>query len=76
MTVNKSEWQYLRKRMQERGLAVQDVADYLDISPYTVYSWLDGGTSPTTARFIKLAELLGCRLERLIYSCTRLMEES
>lgn len=57
----------LKKYIQEAGLSVKDVQEYLQLScPQPIYRWLSGKILPSVDHLLTLSELLGLHMEELL----------
>ena len=62
---------YLRRIMDERGLSVKDVQQYLGIgSVQSVYHWLNGLSMPTIDNLYALRELFQMPVDGMCYAET------
>ena len=50
----------------QRGLSGQELADLMNVSRQTVYRWEQGDRMPDVLTFLKLARVLGVRMEDLL----------
>ncbi len=58
---------HLRKIMDERGIAVRDVQEYLGLgSVQSVYHWLNGLSMPTIDNLYALSELFGLPIDEMV----------
>ncbi len=66
--------QKIKKLMQENGLTVKDIQNYLHLStPQAVYHWFDGKCMPTLDNLYALSGLFNISLDAMIVG-TREME--
>ena len=57
----------LRKIMDEKGLTVKDVQEYLELeSVQSIYHWLNGISMPTIDNLYALSELLKMPIDEMI----------
>ena len=57
----------IRKLMNERGVTVMQVQDYLNIdSPQAVYKWLQGVNLPSVIHLHGLSQILGVTIEEIL----------
>ena len=57
----------IRKLMNERGVTVMQVQDYLNIdSPQAVYKWLQGVNLPSVIHLYGLSQILGDKIEEIL----------
>lgn len=56
----------LRRLRKERGLSLQDVADWFGINRASVYSWEERGKRPDPDRLPELARRLGVTVDELL----------
>ena len=58
---------YLRKVMDERGITVRDVQEYLGLgSVQSVYHWLNGLSMPTIDNLYALSELFQLPIDDMV----------
>lgn len=65
-------WTYLRAAIKSRGYTVGQFAKVVGVDDTTIYSWTCGRSVPSLPAMMTLAEVLGIRLDMLIYACPRL----
>lgn len=58
--------EHLRQIRKERGVSGIDLADALNISPYTLYNWEAGRREPSLADLVALADYFDVSLDYLI----------
>lgn len=51
---------------KKRGLSAQDLADLMKVSRQSVYRWENGERIPDVLTFMKLARMIGVRVESLL----------
>ena len=57
----------IRKIMDEKGVSVREVQDFLQLeSVQAIYNWLYGQSLPTVSNLFLLAELLDVKMDDLI----------
>lgn len=57
----------IRKLMNERGVTVMQVQDYLDIdSPQAIYKWLQGVNLPSVIHLYGLSQILDAKIEEIL----------
>ena len=58
---------HLRRIMDERGVTVRDVQEYLGLgSVQSVYHWLNGLSMPTIDNLYALRELFGLSIDEMV----------
>lgn len=56
----------IRRMINDRGLSVADVADYLGTTTSLVYRYMRGDVLPSTDRLLALSVMLGTTVNNLV----------
>ena len=54
------------KARRDAGFNQAQIAEYLDVTTQTVSYWENGRRTPTLSKVVKLSELYGCPIEKLL----------
>lgn len=58
---------YIRQTREQQGLSQKRLAELLGVSQPTVSDWESGRKNPTLDNLTKIAELLGCSVDSLVF---------
>ena len=57
----------IKKIRKEKGITVQQIADFMGFSePVSVYKWQRGDSLPTTDNLLALSKLMNCSMEDIL----------
>ena len=56
----------IRNTCMKRGVSVDDIADHINVSRQTVYSWFSSKKMPTVDHLIELSDLLDVSVDELL----------